>query len=111
VLEVLLAGLLGAAILWMVLRPLLLGPVEAGVVEPDEFTEPEESVQGRALLALKEIEFDRATGKLSDQDFEQLTAKYERAAVAALDSCTRCGMLLGTEARFCNECGMKRREA
>jgi len=34
--------------------------------------------------ALKEIEFDRATGKLSDADYEQLKAKYTEAALAAM---------------------------
>src|SRR3989442_11196200 len=40
--------------------------------------------QAVALRALKEIEFDRATGKLSDTDYEQLKAKYTEAALAAL---------------------------
>jgi Double zinc ribbon len=33
---------------------------------------------------LKEIEFDRATGKLSDSDYEQLKAKYTSEALAAM---------------------------
>ena len=42
------------------------------------------SPQAVALRALKEIEFDRATGKLSDSDYEQLKAKYTAEAVAAM---------------------------
>jgi DNA-directed RNA polymerase subunit RPC12/RpoP len=42
------------------------------------------SPQAVALRALKEIEFDRATGKLSDADYDELHAKYQTAALAAL---------------------------
>ncbi len=37
-----------------------------------------------ALTALKEIEFDRETGKLSDADYELLKRKYTVAALEAL---------------------------
>ena len=40
----------------------------------------------RAVEALREIEFDRATGKLSDADYEMLKARYTRQAVAAMRS-------------------------
>ena len=46
--------------------------------------DPEETVKGVALAALKEIEFDRETGKLSDADYEFLKAKYTGQAVEAL---------------------------
>ena len=36
-----------------------------------------------AVQALREIEFDRETGKLSDGDYHALKAKYTRDAVAA----------------------------
>jgi hypothetical protein len=36
------------------------------------------------LRALKEIEFDQATGKLSDTDYAQLKAKYTADAVPAM---------------------------
>jgi DNA-directed RNA polymerase subunit RPC12/RpoP len=42
------------------------------------------SAQAVALRALKEIEFDRATGKLSDSDYEQLKAKYTQEALVAM---------------------------
>jgi hypothetical protein len=38
------------------------------------------------LLALKEIEFDRATGKLSDDDYAALKAKYSKVAIAAIEA-------------------------
>ena len=40
----------------------------------------------RAVEALREIEFDRATGKLSDADYEMLKARYTQQAVAAMRS-------------------------
>ena len=40
--------------------------------------------RGAAIEALREIEFDRATGKLSDADYEALKATYTREALAAL---------------------------
>jgi len=77
------AGLLVAAgALWLVLQPLLRPGSSAGdLVEPPE---PEETPKGVALAALKEIEFDRETGKLSDADYELLKAKYTSAALEAL---------------------------
>lgn len=38
----------------------------------------------RAVAALREVEFDRATGKLSDADYATLKATYTRDALAAL---------------------------
>ena len=40
----------------------------------------------RAVEALREIEFDRATGKLSDTDYDMLKARYTRQAVVAMRS-------------------------
>ena len=51
------------------------------VFEP---VEPEETPKGVALLALKEIEFDRETGKLSDEDYQFLKDKYTAQALEAL---------------------------
>ena len=38
----------------------------------------------RALSALKELEFDHRTGKLSDDDYQELVGGYRRRAAAAL---------------------------
>jgi hypothetical protein len=127
--EILAAGVLGLAVLWLVLSPLLAGakPVRT-VVEPPL---PEETPQGQALLALKEIEFDRETGKLSDADYEMLKTRYTARALAALrnehgsagpgaavpargarevppgegTACPTCGPRPEEDAVFCSSCG------
>ena len=50
----------------------------------DEPTDLEETPKGIALSALKEIEFDQATGKLSDEDYAMLKGKYTAQALQAL---------------------------
>ncbi len=80
--EAVAAALVGLLALWLVLRPLLDPPVPSTLVE--EPVDPEETRRGVALLALKEIEFDRETGKLSDVDYEFLKAKYTATALQAL---------------------------
>ena len=40
----------------------------------------------RALAALKELEFDHRTGKLSDADYRELVGAYRRRAAAALQA-------------------------
>jgi len=72
------------------LRSLADSPAAPGIGERgrggDEGEDPADdmSPQMVALRALKEIEFDRATGKLSDSDYEQLKAKYTEQALIAL---------------------------
>jgi hypothetical protein len=110
--EVILAAVIGAALLWLVLQPLLAPTVDIGV--ETDVLDPEETPRGQALLALKEIEFDRATGKLSETDFAELNAKYSAAAIAILDPVApsaagrRClvhGARPEGDSRFCSECG------
>lgn len=80
--EALVAALVGALAVYVVLRPLLWPPAPAEpVFEP---VDQEETPRGVALLALKEIEFDRETGKLSDEDYRFLKEKYTAEALAAL---------------------------
>lgn len=80
--EVVAAALVGLAAVWLVLQPLVApGRRSAPVYEP---LDPEETPKGVALAALKEIEFDRETGKLSDDDYEFLKGKYTVAALEAL---------------------------
>ena len=119
-----------------VLEPLVRRIGDAGSVAPEpELTplEESESPKVQALLALKEIEFDRATGKLSDDDYAELKARYGRLALAAMDAeqtqaevvagaedpaealiraarrdlavCPSCGPRPETGATFCSECG------
>jgi len=74
----------------LVLQPLLTRPTGRPAGEPKEaaveFEDITESASPKvqALLALKEIEFDRATGKLSDEDYEELKAKYAKTALDAI---------------------------
>ena len=81
--EAVAAALVGLALLWLVVQPMIM-PGE-GTHASDEPPDAEETPHGRALLALKEIEFDRATGKLSDDDFAALHAKYSALAVRELE--------------------------
>ena len=87
----LIAGiLLVAGALYVVLKPVFrpqfgeMAKGERGVVEDGEDPEDDLSPGAVALRALKEIEFDRATGKLSDADYDALKAEYTTEALAAL---------------------------
>jgi hypothetical protein len=95
-LEVGLAVVVGLLALWIALEP-LVRPHRVHRL-PDEPLDPEETPKGLALTALKEIEFDRATGKLSDADYEQLKARYTAAAVEALRAETAIGAAADVEA-------------
>ena len=80
--EALAAAAVGLAVLWLVLQP-VLRPTGRETL-PLEPVDPEETPKGIALTALKEIEFDKETGKLSDADYEFLKDKYTAAALDAL---------------------------
>ncbi|MEO7082976.1 MAG: zinc ribbon domain-containing protein [Gemmatimonadaceae bacterium] len=84
-----------------------------------------------AVTALREIEFDRATGKLSGADYDDLKARYTAEAIMAMrrdaapggaevddeieaalrayrathKSCPECGPRPETDAAFCSNCG------
>lgn len=86
-LELVLGAVVGLAALALVLEPLLRpSGVARAVVDDGEPVPLEESDSPRvqALLALREIEFDRATGKLSDDDYEHLRTRYAAQALAAI---------------------------
>lgn len=87
--EALAAGLLALAALWLILQPLVRPRPSTN--RPYEAIDPEETPKGIALAALKEIEFDRETGKLSDSDYDFLKAKYTAAALEALRAEPRTG--------------------
>jgi ribosomal protein L40E len=66
--------------------------------------------QSRAVDALRELEFDRQTGKISDADYGALKARYTEQAVAVMRAgdgrlCERCGPRPEQEAEFCSRCG------
>lgn len=87
-----------------------------------------------AIAALRELEFDRATGKLSDVDYSELKARYTKTALAAmrrvdqaqevvegptdaeleahvllvrqrLAGCPTCGPRPESDAAYCSNCG------
>jgi hypothetical protein len=66
-----------------ILRPRAASPAVPGVLDEPE-DDPKEHRKELALAALKEIEFDRATGKLSDGDYQTMLARYTKEAVEAL---------------------------
>ena len=58
---------------------------DAGAPAPVRHTAPTESPAGDdAVSALREIEFDRATGKLSDADYAALKSRYTAEAIDAM---------------------------
>ncbi len=84
-LEAVAAALVGVALLLVVLGPLVSREAVPAIVD-DEPEDLEETPKGMALSALKEIEFDQATGKLSDEDYAMLKGKYTAQALQALRS-------------------------
>jgi hypothetical protein len=123
--------LLAVAAVAYVLYPLLFGsapasrrPIGLPVIAP--------AADEDAIVALREIEFDRATGKLSDTDYAELKSRYTARALAAmrargeggadaspedlveatvlayrarLKSCARCGPRPEPDAVYCSSCG------
>lgn len=98
---------------------------EIGPARPDE---PDETTH--AVAALREVEFDRQTGKLSDDDYVALKTAYTREALAAMRaadptggssdaeaeamilayrargrSCETCGPRPESDAMYCSSCG------
>ncbi len=88
--EFVIGVLLAAAAVWFVLQPIFAaelearGTREAGSGGDAEDADDDLSPRAVALQALREIEFDRATGKLSDADYDALHRKYTAAALEAL---------------------------
>lgn len=134
--EVVAAAFVGLSLLWLVFEPMFTaaGARPADVIDLDALEDLEDTRSGVALAALKEIEFDRETGKLSDGDYEFLKQKYTVEALAALRAdedatpadieaqvaarvatiqtggaaggdCGVCGAHAGPGARFCPACG------
>ena len=65
-----------------------------------------------AVEALRELEFDRETGKISDADYEPLKARYTEQALAVMRAgdarvCERCGTRPEPDAEFCSNCGAR----
>jgi hypothetical protein len=82
-----LAAILAVAVVVLVAAPFLREPAPA----EDVIREPKgkralalAEERDRALSALKELEFDHRTGKLSDRDYRELVGAYRRRAAATL---------------------------
>jgi len=93
-LELIVGILLATGATYFVLRPILRSESDVDIPLGDEGDDPNDdmSAQAVALRALKEIEFDRATGKLSDADYDELHAKYTQEALTALRGDAGSGM-------------------
>jgi hypothetical protein len=80
VVALVLGTLLAVGALAYVLYPIFFGAArQAPVVFVARLNEGDS-----AVVALREIEFDRATGKLSDVDYADLKARYTKDAIAAM---------------------------
>jgi hypothetical protein len=88
-LALVLAAALAVLAVLGVARPFLRDPAPASDVldEPDELERRRLSLaeeRDRALAALKELEFDHRTGKISDEDYRSLVGPLRRRAADAL---------------------------
>ena len=137
-LELVAGVLLAVGLVGFVLKPVwrpaaqLADRNEADAGRWDEGEDPDDDLSPRAvaLRALKEIEFDRATGKLSDADYDALKQKYTAEALVALRAergtptpgaspgipeprsgargqCPIHGARLESDAQFCSDCGRR----
>ncbi len=117
-----------AAVAGLILWPLLRPPAPAARERADPAQEAARA-KAAAFSALRELEFDFATGKLSPDDYARLRARYEARAVEALHPrsrpapeaetaleqeiraararrrCPACGQRRPPGARFCPSCG------
>jgi hypothetical protein len=96
--------------LGFVLYPLFVGGPLAVLTPPERVLSATDTRRNAAIEALREIEFDRATGKLSDADYEALRSTYTQRAVEVMragdaPACPRCGPRPERDAVFCSTCG------
>ena len=69
------------AVLYLVVRPFLVPPEAV----PEEYVSPElESQKNRIIDAIREIEMDYQTGKLSEEDYTLLKSRYTAAAAEVM---------------------------
>lgn len=82
-LALIMGTLLAVGALAYVLYPLMVGPVPIRRVTPT-VAPSARAAEHEAIVALREIEFDRETGKLSDADYEELKSRYTAQALQAM---------------------------
>jgi ribosomal protein L40E len=97
---------LAVASLCFVLYPLFRADM---AIAPRQLRDPS-SRQSTAVDALRELEFDRETGKISDADYEPLKSRYTEQALVVMRAgdapvCQRCGPRPERDAEFCSNCG------
>lgn len=83
--------LLAVGALAFVLYPVFFGVSSGPISTPS----PRQSEREAAVAALREIEFDRATGKLSDDDYAELKSRYTGDAVRAMRRETTAAIAVG----------------
>ena len=124
--------LLAVGALVYVLYPLFAGASASPVRARATAKEAAGAAEQEAVVALREIEFDRVTGKLSDGDYDELKARYTARALEALRAgasstaahagdaaeaavlayrarlkrCARCGPRPEPDAVYCSSCGL-----
>jgi hypothetical protein len=130
VLALALGTLLAVGALVYVLYPLFAGVAILSVRAQPTAHEAAGAAQQEAVAALREIEFDRVTGKLSESDYGELHSRYTTRAVEAmrdgeatvspddaaeaavlayrarLKACARCGPRQEPDAVYCSNCGL-----
>lgn len=122
-LELIVGSALAVLGLAYVLAPLMRGARYSGAAVPARKAD-----EASAIEALREIEFDQATGKLSPDDYATLRATYAPLALAELEAreagavndpaeqliarmksralaCAECGPRPEGDAVFCSDCG------
>jgi hypothetical protein len=130
------ASIVGLAVLRAV-RPLVSPHEDRSVVVGHRTRAALEQEKALALRTIKELEFDRAMGKISDDDFREMSIRLRARAArlikqldagadyrtrieqdlskrlgdtgpkATTRSCTQCSTPNDPDARFCKNCGEK----
>ncbi len=110
-----------AGILGVLLVVVLVAPLLDSQPSPGARSDPAARLDA-ALEALRDLEFEHETGKVEDEDYRQLRARYAAEAIAARDAgagtpgrdeaadralCSVCEAPLSAGARFCSRCGTR----
>lgn len=132
------AAVIGAGLVASAMHQALVGFLTGGTVADEpvserrrEFLEQEKAI---VLRSIKELEFDRAMGKMGEQDFNDVSGRLRARAVEILEeleraadrkprtpvpppartpaarttvSCANCHTSNEPDARFCKHCGTK----
>ena len=126
IIELALIAALAVGVGWILIGPFLR---RRSGIQIDDPLPIEETRRGQALLAIKDLDFDYATGKIAADDYGQLRDRYVREAAAVIDVgdpdpvesfvaarrvllgaasqvCHTCGPRPEEDARFCSTCGL-----